>query len=71
MASIVKSALKDGSPRYKAIVRRKGAPMKTKTLRTRATVVLGQHRDRVGTGVSRSRVVLALSLADGLRWPLT
>ncbi len=36
MARIEKRSLKDGSARYKAIIRRKGIPMKTKTFRTRA-----------------------------------
>ena len=34
MARIEKRLLKDGTPRYKAIIRRKGVPMKTKTFRT-------------------------------------
>ena len=36
MARIEKRALSDGSSRYKAIIRRKGHPLKTKTFRTRA-----------------------------------
>jgi len=36
MARIEKRSLKDGAARYKAIIRRKGVPMKTKTFRTRA-----------------------------------
>ena len=36
MQRIEKHTLKDGTPRYKAIIRRKGAPMRTKTFRTKA-----------------------------------
>ena len=36
MAHIEKRRLGDGSLRYKAIVRRKGHPLRTKTCRTRA-----------------------------------
>lgn len=35
-ARIEKQALRDGTPRYKAIIRRKGVPLKTRTFRTRA-----------------------------------
>lgn len=35
MATILKRALRDGTPHYKAIVRRKGAPTRAKTFRTR------------------------------------
>lgn len=36
MATIQKSLMRDGSTRYKAIIRRKGSPIRTKTFRTRA-----------------------------------
>ena len=36
MARIEKRSLADGTPRYKCIIRRKGAPLKTKTFRTRS-----------------------------------
>ena len=39
MARIEKRVLSDGSTRYKAIIRRKGHPLKTKTCRTRAQAV--------------------------------
>jgi integrase len=39
MARIEKRLLNDGSTRYKAIVRRTGAPMRTKTFRTRAQAI--------------------------------
>ncbi len=47
MARIEKRALSDGSARYKAIIRRKNHPLKTKTFRTRAQAAAWAKRVEV------------------------
>ena len=47
MARIEKRALADGSARYKAIIRRKGHPLKTRTFRTRAQAAAWAKRVEV------------------------
>lgn len=48
MAFIQRRTLKDGSVRWKAVVRRKGFPMKTRTCRTRAQAAAWAKRIEVG-----------------------
>ena len=47
MPRIEKRRVKDGSTRYKAIIRRKGYPLKTKTFRTRAQATAWAKRVEV------------------------